>query len=212
MNSTKIKLCGLSRLEDIKEANRLKPDYIGFVFWEKSRRNVPFDKAWELKMALLPGIKAVGVFVDEAPERIAGLLKEGTIDAAQLHGHEDEEYIKRLRKLAPGKPIIKAFVIRNKEDLEAAEKSSADLLLLDSGTGTGKAFDHELLKEAAITKPYFLAGGLGPDNVGKAIDVLSPFGVDVSSGIETEGVKDPVKMKQFTDAVRCAGNDTDEKR
>lgn len=212
MNNTKIKLCGLSRLEDIKEANRLKPDYIGFVFWEKSRRNVPFDKAGELKMALLPGIKAVGVFVDEAPERIAGLLKEGTIDVAQLHGHEDEEYIKRLRTLAPGNPIIKAFVIRNKEDLEAAEKSSADLLLLDSGTGTGKAFDHELLKEASITKPYFLAGGLSPDNVGKAIDVLSPFGVDVSSGIETNGVKDPVKMRKFIEAAKSAGKDTDEKR
>ena len=202
MNGTKIKLCGLSRIEDIEVANTLKPDYIGFVFWEKSKRNVFPETARELKIALLPGIKAVGVFVDEAPEKVAGLLDEGIIDVAQLHGHEDEEYMARLRALAPGKEIIKAFVIRSPEDLKAAEKSTADYLLLDSGTGTGKAFDHELLKSADIKKPWFLAGGMNPDNVGEAIDLLNPFGVDVSSGIETDGKKDPDKMKRFVEEVR----------
>ena len=202
MNGTKIKLCGLSRIEDIEVANTLKPDYIGFVFWEKSKRNVFPETARELKIALLPGIKAVGVFVDEAPEKVAGLLDEGIIDVAQLHGHEDEEYMARLRALAPGKEIIKAFVIRSPEDLKAAEKSTADYLLLDSGTGTGKAFDHELLKSADIKKPWFLAGGMNPENVGEAIDLLNPFGVDVSSGIETDGKKDPDKMKRFVEEVR----------
>ena len=204
MDKTKIKLCGLSRIEDIEAANELKPDFIGFIFWEKSKRNVPKDKAPELKKALLPEIKAVGVFVDEDPEVVAGLLEDGIIDVAQLHGHEDEEYIGRLRMLAPGKPIIKAFVVRSKEDLKAAEKSSADYLLLDSGTGTGKAFDHELLKNANITKSWFLAGGMTPENVGDAVDILRPFGVDVSSGIETEGMKDPGKMKRFVEAVKSA--------
>lgn len=191
-------------MADIEAANGLKPDFIGFVFWEKSKRNVPSEKARELKKALLPGIRAVGVFVDEAPEKVAGLFEEGIIDVAQLHGHEDEEYIARLRELAPGKPIIKAFVIKSEEDLKAAEASSAEYLLLDSGTGTGKAFDHELLKRANITKPWLLAGGMNPENVGGAIELLDPFGVDVSSGIETDGKKDPDKMKRFVEAVRNA--------
>ena len=202
MNRTRIKLCGLSRIEDIEVANALRPDFIGFVFWDRSKRNVPKEKASELKKALLPEIKAVGVFVDEDPKAVAELLAEGIIDVAQLHGHEDEAYIERLRELAPERTIIKAFVIRSEEDLKAAEESTADYLLLDSGTGTGRAFDHELLKKANLTKPWFLAGGMNPENVGKAIELLNPFGVDVSSGIETEGSKDPDKMKRFTEAVR----------
>ena len=202
MDRTKIKLCGLSRIEDIETANALKPDFIGFVFWDRSKRNVPKEKAPILKRALLPEIKAVGVFVDEEPKAVAELLAEGIIDVAQLHGHEDEEYIKNLRALAPGKEIIKAFVIRSREDLEAAKRSTADYLLLDSGTGTGKAFDHELLRESKLTKPWFLAGGMSPENVGEAVELLKPFGVDVSSGIETEGYKDPDKMKRFMEAVR----------
>ena len=202
MDRTRIKLCGMSRRSDIEAANALKPDFIGFIFWEKSKRNVPRDVALELKKVLLPDIKAVGVFVDEDPEAVAQLLIEGIIDIAQLHGHEDEEYIGRIRELAPGRPIIKAFVIRSGEDLEAAKESTADYLLLDSGTGSGKSFDHELIKNAGFTKPWFLAGGMSPENVGEAIELVRPFGVDVSSGIETEGQKDPDKMKRFVEAVR----------
>lgn len=201
---TKIKLCGLSRQCDIEWANELKPDYIGFIFWSKSKRNVSPERAKELKALLSPDIKAVGVFVDEPIENIAKLLSDNIIDHAQLHGSEDEEYIARLRTLSD-KPIIKAFLLKSKEDAEMAEKSTADHILLDSGMGTGKGFDRSLLKN--ISRPYFLAGGLYPENVGIAVDTLSPYAVDVSSGIETDNFKDRNKMAAFVNAVRKETND-----
>lgn len=196
---TKIKMCGLSRHCDIEAANRLKPEYIGFVFLPKSKRYVTYEKAKELKSLLSPDIKAVGVFVDESAEIVARLLNDGTIDIAQLHGGEDEDYISRLRKLT-GKPIIKAFRIESEEDIAQAEKSSADYILLDSGMGTGKVFDWSLIQ--SIKRPYFLAGGLDCDNVGEAIKKLRPYAVDVSSGIETNGLKDKEKMAAFVAKVR----------
>ena len=196
---TKLKLCGLSRICDIEAANRLKPEYIGFVFLPKSKRYVTYEKAKELKSLLSPDIKVVGVFVDESAEIVARLLNDGTIDIAQLHGGEDEEYISRLRKLT-GKPIIKAFRIESEEDIARAEKSSADHILLDSGMGTGKVFDWSLIQ--SIKRPYFLAGGLDCDNVGEAIKKLRPYAVDVSSGIETNGLKDKEKMAAFVAKVR----------
>lgn len=196
---SKIKLCGLSRKCDIEWANALKPEYIGFVFWSKSKRNVPPEKAKELKGLLSPDIKAVGVFVDEPIENVAELLNDNVIDIAQLHGGEDEEYIKKLRALS-GKPIIKAFLLKSENDAERAEKSTADYILVDSGTGTGKSFDWELLKN--ISRPYFLAGGLCCENISQAITALDPYAVDVSSGIETNGCKDKNKMAAFVAAVR----------
>lgn len=200
---TKIKLCGLSRQCDIEWANELKPDYIGFIFWSKSKRNVSPERAKELKALLSPDIKAVGVFVDEPIENIAKLLSDNIIDLAQLHGSEDEEYIARLRTLSD-KPIIKAFLLKSKEDAKRAEKSTADHILLDSGMGTGKGFDRSLLKN--ISRQYFLAGGLYPENVGIAVDTLSPYAVDVSSGIETDNFKDRNKMAAFVNAVRKETN------
>ncbi len=200
---TKIKLCGLSRQCDIEWANELKPDYIGFIFWSKSKRNISPERAKELKALLSPDIKAVGVFVDEPIENIAKLLSDNIIDLAQLHGSEDEEYIARLRTLSD-KPIIKAFLLKSKEDAKRAEKSTADHILLDSGMGTGKGFDRSLLKN--ISRPYFLAGGLYPENVGIAVDTLSPYAVDVSSGIETDNFKDRNKMVAFVNAVRKETN------
>lgn len=196
---SKIKLCGLSRKCDIEWVNELKPEYIGFVFWNKSKRNVPPQKAKELKDLLSPDIKAVGVFVDEPIENVAELLNDNIIDIAQLHGGEDEEYIKKLRALS-GKPIIKAFLLKSESDAERAEKSTADYILVDSGTGTGKSFDWELLKN--ISRPYFLAGGLCCENISQAITALDPYAVDVSSGIETNGCKDKNKMAAFVAAVR----------
>lgn len=196
---SKIKLCGLSRKCDIEWANALKPEYIGFVFWSKSKRNVPPEKAKELKNLLSPDIKAVGVFVDEPIENVAELLNDNIIDIAQLHGGEDEEYIKKLRALSD-KPIIKAFLLKSESDAERAEKSTADYILVDSGTGTGKSFDWELLKN--ISRPYFLAGGLCCENISQAITALDPYAVDVSSGIETNGCKDKNKMAAFVAAVR----------
>lgn len=196
---TKIKFCGLSRPCDIAAANELKPEYIGFVFAPKSSRYVTPEKAMELKKQLLPGIKAVGVFVDEPAEIVTGLLDQGVIDIAQLHGGEDEEYIGKLRALTR-RPVIKAFRVRDQKDISAAENSTADAVLLDSGAGTGTVFDWDLIQN--IKRPYFLAGGLDARNVGQAIGRLRPYAVDVSSGIETNGVKDKEKMTAFAAAVR----------
>ncbi len=200
--NTFIKFCGLTRPEDVQVVNELNPEFVGFVFWGKSKRNGTRRQALELKKALSPEIKAVGVFVDEEPETIASLISDGIIDIAQLHGSEDEAYIGRLRELIGGKPIIKAFVVDTAATIRRIKASSADYLLLDSGKGTGQTFNWELIKEAGIEKPFFLAGGLDPENVAAAIEALHPFAVDVSSGIETESHKDPTKMKQFAENVR----------
>ena len=196
---TNIKLCGLSRPCDIEAANELKPDYIGFVFASKSKRYVIYEKAMELKSRLSPEIQAVGVFVNEDPKNVAKLLRSGIIDMAQLHGDEDEEYMNRLRLLTD-KPIIKAYRIKTANDIKIAEQSTADYILLDSGAGTGTVFEWALVK--SIRRPYFLAGGLDTRNVADAVGALHPFAVDVSSGIEANGVKDKTKMASFVAAVR----------
>lgn len=197
---TKIKLCGLKRPQDIQAANELLPAYIGFVFAPKSRRYVHPDRAEELRRMLNPDIIPVGVFVNETPETVAALLDRGIIDIAQLHGKEDEAYIRRLRQLTK-KPLIQAFRVDTPADVAAAQASTADYVLLDSGAGgTGTCFDWSLLKD--IQRPYFLAGGLTPENVGGAVATLHPYAVDVSSGIETDGAKDKEKMTQFVRAVR----------
>ena len=197
---TRIKLCGLSRLCDIEVANALKPDYIGLVFAPKSRRYVSPQRAAELKRLLHPDIAAVGVFVNEKIDTVAALLQQGIIDMAQLHGCEDGTYIKELRTLTD-KPVIKAFRVDTAQDAQRANACGADLVLLDSGSGgTGTAFDWSLLSH--VHRPYFLAGGLGIDNVTEAVRALHPYGVDVSSGIETNGLKDRNKMTAFVAAVR----------
>ena len=199
-NKIKIKLCGLMRPSDIEAANLLHPDLVGFVFTKNSRRYVSLERARTLKELLHPDILAVGVFVDEEPEEVAALLSAGVIDLAQLHGKESEAYISRLRELTE-KPLIKAFSVREEGDIEKACESSADFVLLDAGSGgTGTAFDRELL--AGMNRPYFLAGGLDASNVGEAVKRWRPYAVDVSSGIETDGVKDADKMREFVDHVR----------
>ena len=197
---TRIKLCGLTRPEDIAAANALQPEYIGFVFAAKSKRAVSREMAAALKAQLSPQIQTVGVFVNEAPETAAELLNAGIIDIAQLHGQENETYIHRLRKLT-NKPLIQAVRVTDAASLANAQKSPADLILLDSGTGgTGITFDWTILEK--FDRPYFLAGGLGPDTVGNAVKRFHPYAVDVSSGIETAGKKDPAKMAAFVAAVR----------
>ena len=196
---TQVKMCGLRRLEDIEAVNRLMPDYIGFVFAPGSRRFRSLAQAAALRQALSPGIRAVGVFVDEDAETVARLLESGVIDIAQLHGNEDEAYIARL-KARTGKPVIRAFRVKNAEDLRAAEASPADMILLDAGAGDGKTFDWSML--SSVSRPYFLAGGLTPENTAEAVKRYHPFAVDVSSGIETDGFKDCNKMRAFMRAVR----------
>ena len=204
-NKTKIKLCGLSRECDIEAANQLLPEYIGFVFAKKSIRYVSPDQAAALRKQLAPQILAVGVFVNETPENVARLLAAGVIDIAQLHGSADEAYIEKLRTLTD-KPIMKAFSVKEEQDIYRAAESSADFVLLDAGSGgTGTAFDWNLL--AQMERPYFLAGGLDATTVGEAVKRWKPYAVDVSSGIETDGHKDVEKMRAFVQRVRSASKD-----
>ncbi|MDR0311733.1 MAG: phosphoribosylanthranilate isomerase [Acidobacteriota bacterium] len=196
---TKIKICGLSRLCDIEAVNEEKPDFIGFVFAESRRRVTP-QQAMKLREKLHTEIAAVGVFVNERKENIINLITNGIIDSIQLHGVEDEEYIRKL-KLLTDKAIIKAITVQNTGDVQRWNDTSADFLLLDNhGGGTGKLFDWELIGEAG--KPYFLAGGLCPENVREAIRKTTPFAVDASSGVENGGLKDPVKIREFIRRVR----------
>ncbi len=211
---TGIKICGLSRREDIEAVNRLRPGYVGFIFWEKSRRAVTPQQARILRQLLDPEIVSVGVFVDASPEEAADLAAEGTIGMVQLHGGETEPYIRVLRRCLaergrPDVPVMKAFTVTGREDLIAAAESSADYVLLDSGKGTGRRFDWSLVQNSSGEpvlqgRRWFLAGGLSPENVGEAILRLHPFGVDLNSGVETEGSKDPEKIRAAIDAVRRA--------
>ena len=202
MCPVKVKLCGLSRFEDIVAANAVKPDYVGFVFAPKSRRWVPPERARLLRYRLDSSITPVGVFVNQPVELVARLLREDVIDAAQLHGQEDERYLAALRRRTT-KPIWQAFRVENREDVRRATASGADLILLDNGPGgTGETFDWSLVRDCP--RPFLLAGGLTPENVGTAIGQVRPFGVDTSSGVETGGRKDPEKCGRFVQAVRAA--------
>ena len=203
---TKIKICGLKRIEDIEMANALHPDYIGFVFADFSHRYVDKETAGALKRKLDPEIQAVGVFVNEDVHFVAELMNEGIIDIAQIHGSEDNDYIAELRNLLnttdTSIKIIRAFNINKLSSISEIEESAADLVLVDSGTGSGETFDWSKLDE--IKRPYLLAGGLSPENIREAVDALHPYGVDVSSGVETNKLKDPEKMRRFVELVREA--------
>ena len=194
---TKIKLCGLSRVEDIEVANKLLPEFVGFIFWKKSRRYISPNDAAALKNILDKKISAVGVFVNEKIETVAEIAK--FLDLIQLHGEEDDNYISTLRNYTD-KKIIQAFKIKTADDLQPAKNSRADFILLDSGAGTGEIFNWQLLKD--FEREYFLAGGLTCENVSDAVKNLKPFAVDVSSGIETGGFKDAAKMKNFVKLVK----------
>ncbi len=196
---TLVKICGLRRACDIEAANELRPDYVGFVFANGSKRYVSPEEAKVLRSMLDPGISAVGVFVDADPSFIEDILDSGTIDMIQLHGNEDGGYIDRLRSSSSA-PIVKAFRIGDGMDVDEIMSCPADHIMLDSGAGTGNVFDWNMIEN--MNRPYFLAGGLSADNVEEAIERLHPFAVDVSSGIETDGFKDKTKMAAFVAAVR----------
>ena len=205
---TKIKICGLTRTEDIEMVNEFLPDYIGFVF-AKSRRQVSAEQAKELKNKLRPAIKAVGVFVNEKPENIAKIANQGIIDLIQIHGDEDAAYCAQLRKLTQA-PIIKVVRVEREDDFAGIEEFDCDYYLFDTLSskeygGTGKAFDHSLLYNKEIKKPFFVAGGLNQDNVAAVIEVIKPFGVDTSGGVETDGIKDVNKIKEFIKQGRIVG-------
>lgn len=211
----KIKLCGMMKPCDIEYANRVKPDFVGFIF-ANTRRKISAAQAKQFREALDAEIPAVGVFVNEDISVIASLVQDGCIDMIQLHGEEDADYIRRLREICDV-PVIKAVKVQTVEQIRQAAALPVDYLLLDTYRkgvlgGTGEAFDWELLREAKAAagdtaegelfgKPYFLAGGLHAGNLREAA-ALGSYGLDVSSGIETDGSKDFTKMVEVMELVR----------
>lgn len=201
---TKIKICGLRRMEDIKAVNRWKPDYAGFVF-AASRRRVTMDEAQGLSRMLHPAICPVGVFVNAGIDEIMAVVKAGIVRAVQLHGRESPEQVLILQKQLPESvPVIKAVGIETGRELAGWQQSSAEYLLLDAPkAGSGAVFNHNLIKKDQIfTKPWFLAGGINEDNVIPLISRFMPYGIDVSSGVETGGCKDPEKIELIIRRVR----------
>lgn len=225
----KIKFCGLFRECDIEFANALMPDFVGFVFAENSRRFVDFALAKRLKARLDSRIKVVGVFVDSPVECVCEALQSKIIDMVQLHGNENNAYISALReslqkKYGNATPIIKAIKMRNSHSLEKALESSADFILLDStNAGSGVAFEWNLLAQKLqdsrgldshdslvldshdfkrdFATRFFLAGGINADNIAKAMS-LNPYAIDISSGIESQGIKNFAKMQQIIQMTR----------
>lgn len=211
----KIKLCGMMKPCDIEYANRVKPDFVGFIF-ANTRRKIGATQAKQFREALDAEIPSVGVFVNEDISVITSLVQDGCIDMIQLHGEEDADYIRRLREVCDV-PVIKAVKVQTVEQIRQAAALPVDYLLLDTYRkgvlgGTGEAFDWELLREAKAVagdtaegelfgKPYFLAGGLHAGNLREAA-ALGSYGLDVSSGIETDGSKDFTKMVKVMELVR----------
>lgn len=204
-NHTKIKICGMRRAEDISFVNKYRPDYAGFILSQGFKRTVSCKDFFTLREKLCKDIKAVGVFVNEPIDSIIQNFAD-RLDMIQLHGDEDEEYIKRL-KAQTDCEIWKATRVQTVEDIEKADSLSADKLLIDSFCqnaygGTGKRVDLEIIKKAHITKPFFLAGGLNAENVCDAINQVSPYGVDFSSSVETDGFKDEFKIRQILETIK----------
>ncbi|HMM06471.1 MAG TPA: phosphoribosylanthranilate isomerase [Clostridiales bacterium] len=198
---TKIKICGLMTVADVSKVNRCAPEYAGFVFAPQSQRRVSQETAAEMKAALASSIQAVGVFVNEEIHLIAGLVKANIIDLVQLHGDEDESYIRELKKHI-NCPVVKSVAVANKAPKILPDQ--ADYILFDTAAkergGTGKRFDWSLIAETK--EAFFLAGGLREENVAEAIKAANPYCVDVSSGVETNGIKDENKMRRFIQLVR----------
>lgn len=197
---SKVKICGLIREEDIEAVNRILPDFIGFVF-APSRRRLDVKTAFRLKEKLDPRIKAVGVFVNEDLNAVSQVYQSGIIDMAQLHGDEDDLYIKQLKELC-GCRVIKAVGI---SDALPPLPAEPDYLLFDTLSGqrggVGRSFDWNVLKRYCGL-PFYLSGGLSIENVAASIHLLNPFCVDVSSGVETGGIKDADKIEKFVNMVR----------
>ena len=194
-----IKICGLFRECDITYANIARPDYIGFILnVPKSHRNVSIEQACELRKQLAGDIQAVGVFVNEKTDVIVDAVKKIPLDVIQLHGNETNSDILELKQMVTI-PVWKAFKVRGKNDLIAAYECVADGVLLDGGSGDGVVFDWSLLK--GFGRPFILAGGLRPETIKDALATGANI-VDVSSGVESDRIKDLAKMKAAVTAAR----------
>jgi phosphoribosylanthranilate isomerase len=215
MSSSRVKICGLRRPSDIEYVNKLLPEFVGFVF-ASSRRQVSFDQAKQLISALDNRIKTVGVFVNDDIERVKLLADSLKLNVLQFHGSEDVNYIKNLAnyeiwkvvsiKTDDGLSLNKA-IKENQKNIDWINNSSIDGIVLDSEAkgiqgGTGITFNWEIIKELNIKKQLILAGGLNCQNITEAISNVRPAVVDVSSGVETEGIKDFNKMNEFINKVR----------
>ncbi|MGH2015600.1 phosphoribosylanthranilate isomerase [Aerococcus urinaeequi] len=202
----KVKICGLRRPEDIEAANAAKPDYVGFIFVPETKRYVKPDLAASFRRDLAADIQTVGVFVNAPIEEIVAICQAGTIDLVQLHGEEDQAYIAHLKGQVD-QHIIKSVAVG---DELVVDPNQADYLLFDSLSpsrgGSGKIFDWQMVS-AYQEKPFFLAGGLGVENIEEALKVVRPYAVDASSSLETDGVKDPVKMQEFVAKIREVTHD-----
>lgn len=202
MSGCQIKICGLKRSADIAMVNCYQPDLAGFIVdFPRSHRSITEDQLRLLTSQLNPSIRSVGVFVDAPAEKIIRLLNDSVIDMAQLHGHKTDADVRRIQQ-ATHRPVIRAYLIHERQDLIAALNSPADLILLDQGLGSGRPFDWQLVSDVAIKRPFILAGGLNADNLDQAIEALHPNAVDLSSSVETQGIKDPVKVKKAIAIVR----------
>lgn len=194
-----IKICGIYRNEDVEPINRYKPDYFGMIIdFKRSHRSISRKEASMLRDAIDKSIPAVGVFVNKEPSYIKDFVDDGIIDIAQLHGLEDNDYIRRLKSLIC-RPVWKAFKIRIKEDIRQAMLSEADLIILDNGYGTGETFDWSLIQD--VKRPFALAGGMNLENIEAALNSLNPYLIDISSGVETDKLKDPDKIEKAVKAV-----------
>ena len=190
---TKIKICGLKRIEDVISVNVAEPDYCGFIFnVSGSRRSIGAEQLNILVDMLNPEIVPIGVFVNEKTDVILRIVRESGIRMVQLHGQENGEIIHTIQSKAQV-PVIKAVSVRSKEDVRSAVLSPADYLLFDCGEGgTGQTFDWNLLED--IPRPYFMAGGVGTHNMEEVLRRFSPFALDVNSSVETDGQKDGKKI------------------
>lgn len=202
---TRIKICGITNLDDAKSAVELGADAIGFVF-AKSPRRVEQSIVQKISKTLGPFVATVGVFVNEKPAVIQKIARECSLSAVQLHGEENPKELNQIK----GVKIIKAFRVEGANDLKNLGRYSANAFLFDTKVsglhgGTGKVFDWAILKSKTIHVPYIVSGGLNPKNVKNMVKLLSPYGVDVSSGVEkSPGKKDRRLIKEFIASVRKA--------
>jgi len=202
---TKIKFCGITNKKDALEAAKLNVDMLGFVFYEKSKRFVEAKTVRDISNELPPYITRVGVFVNEEPDIVRAIAEEGMLDMLQFHGDETPDYCRRFKD---DYKVMKAFRVKDAKSLKKVNDYDVDIYLFDTYTkdaagGTGKSFDLKVLEGFEFLKPVIISGGLDADNVSSAIQKISPYGVDVSTGIEkSPGIKDEKLMKKFVESVR----------
>jgi phosphoribosylanthranilate isomerase len=202
---TKVKICGITNYEDAANAAILGADYIGFNFYKSSPRYIDESEVKKIIERMPNSVKKVGVFVNEKLDAVKRIVKDLNLDLIQLHGGETPEYCKQIKKETK-KGIIKSFRIKDKSDIEKIKEYNVDYYLFDAYKeglfgGTGKTFDHSLLKN--IKRKFFLSGGLNEKNVKEAIKTTKPFAVDTASGVEKNPrKKDPKKMEEFIKAAK----------